>query len=246
MFEESFRSLQMDFEQEFFGNLIKYLDFIVPHCKEHGSPKTEMECVGSQYLHLYYNKKNKILVFRYEQGPSTFFKIDHTSIGGKFYNSTVVVRRLEFEYDDKRSTQKLFDEADKMFTVDVHYDFTVKYANRMEAFKDPITRSSVARDGYCTFEEKLRIFGLMNTMTCGVCSIIGEDWPEDFSKDQKYASEFLCKGVRRPKPEHSLHDKVIESLEESKKYVEENTLSPELKAEVARIWEEAEEEENEK
>ena len=51
-------------EEHFFGNLLKYLKFVKPHLKGH-SKNNEMECVGSQYLHLY--KFKDFIVFRNEK-----------------------------------------------------------------------------------------------------------------------------------------------------------------------------------
>lgn len=72
--------LQRRFQEEFYGELIEYFKFIVPILKKgNHTIDNEMECVGSQYLHLYYvptkEEESIFVVYRNEQHSDTIFYI---------------------------------------------------------------------------------------------------------------------------------------------------------------------------
>lgn len=68
-------------QQQFFGRIVDYMDYVLPFLiKGKHTINNELECVGSQYLHLYYvptsDKKFNYVVYRYEQGPDLIFLVD--------------------------------------------------------------------------------------------------------------------------------------------------------------------------
>lgn len=71
------------FRKTFYPEIFKYFDYVLPILKEGNHTRdNEMECVGSQYLHLSYLEQDDSIyvVFRNEQHADCIFKIENNSL----------------------------------------------------------------------------------------------------------------------------------------------------------------------
>lgn len=204
-------------QQQFFGRIVDYMDYVLPFLiKGKHTINNELECVGSQYLHLYYvptsDKNFNYVVYRYEQGPDLIFlvdkRFDSTSVkvfrGAEDLKEKIEQGYLkknskgELVFKDMKSLQSFIRESrgtlqnEEPTTEEVLKGNHKKYIFEVDDGLKAIGKGTrIEANPWFSFDDQLAVFDLCNCMICGVSSHKGEDTPKKFIKDMKDINHFI-------------------------------------------------------
>lgn len=218
MINESFEcflkyDLQRRFQEQFYGEIFEYFKFIVPLLKKNNHTiDNEMECVGSQYLHLYYvpvDNTTNFIVFRNEQHSDMIFRV--TIMEDMPYYSVEIMKGVDSLKDvlGKKINKKgiHFDSIEDLrsfarWNPDLLDERCLtteeilsgkKYTALLYLSKMKDNGMLIQEDYKYSFTEQLKLFSLMNTMICGVCENLNMKIPKKFINKSKDVDKLISK-----------------------------------------------------
>lgn len=201
-------SFEEKIQQKFFRFIFDYVDYVLPVLiKGNHTADNEMQCCASQSLHLSYSPSNRedvnFIYYRNEQGTGMILKVTKNEFNYEI-KPYWVAKPLTKEINSKTLKELRYKIRSNYARLVQEASTAKEFATSPDSFKNPIfsiqkwtlgeERIMVdSRSHIYNFKDQLEVFGMMNSMVCGVSSHIGEENPKSFDKHWDEANALMDK-----------------------------------------------------